>query len=126
MSRGEAPQDNPSCGERAGHARALHRSRLVALHASVVTFPGISVFTASSASCNDRWCTDAQARSRLSNPVFTPDAAEGGMRVRLTSLWSCVYLYVACGVEQGGTEKRYCKPSAIQYSVSLGTGSHWA
>jgi hypothetical protein len=43
---------------------------------SVVTFRSSYAFTAS---CNDRWCTDA---NRLSNPVSRCDAAEGGTKVR--------------------------------------------
>jgi hypothetical protein len=72
---------------------------------SVVTFRSSYAFTAS---CNDRWCTDA---NRLSNPVSRCDAAEGGTKVRPVYQCGAVRM-CACHVleQEGRTETRYCKP----------------
>jgi hypothetical protein len=43
-------------------------------------------------------------------PSSTPDAADGGTRVRLTSMCSCVHVRVSWNRAGARTERRYCKP----------------
>jgi hypothetical protein len=60
----------------------------------------------------------SQLTPTRNRPSFTPDAAEGGTRVRLTRLWSCVHVRVPWIIVGARTQRRYCKAVGANSTIS--------